>query len=368
MKGGPSRLLLKQAENLFPDEAERTKFIEALTQGNSREPAILVVNERPEVRLFPRVAPMPWQPSFAIRIDEDFRPAKHPLHAKGVFYSLDFSSVFSASVLTAVTPPARRILDLCASPGGKSIFAWLLFQPEILVCNESIRKRMGALISNLHRCGIERSVVWSADPSVYANKFPETFDLILVDAPCSGQSLLAKGDEAPGCFSPTMIDMNVGRQRRITGHAVRCLRPGGHLFYSTCTYSIKENEKVMAWLMQEYPDLEAVEVPGMEEHRSPYAEFPCYRLFPQSQMGAGAFACLLRLKGTPEDHWPSLEELRGSWRFGDPAPERPATPKETVTPEPFKKPKAHGSAPRPKPRWTPRPKPAPGGRRGRRRN
>ncbi len=311
----PSRLMLKQAEALFGTTPERDRFVEAMLEGHARELAIIVMRDDPALRTFPRLSPESWQPEFVHRIDPEFRAAKHPLHQKGAFYSLDFSSVFSASAMMAIEEPPTRVLDLCAAPGGKSIFAYRLFHPEITICNEAIRKRTGSLIANLTRCRIEGSRVWSADPSVYAKRWPDAFDLVMVDAPCSGQSLVAKGDPAPGAFTPHMIDMNVGRQRRILGNAARCVRPGGYLFYSTCTFSLKENEKVLAWLLQEYPEFEAVEAPALAEFRSGYASFPCYRLFPQYGLGAGSFAGLLRRAGEPTAHRPSLEDLPGSWHY-----------------------------------------------------
>jgi len=362
----PVTLMMKHASNLFADEAERGRFVEALTEGVGRESAILILKDRPEIKVFPHLPALPWQPNWVMRIDPEFRAAKHALYEKGAYYSLDFSSVFSASAMLAIPNPVRRVLDLCASPGGKAIFAWRAFNPEVLACNEAIRKRTGALISNLHRCGIERSVVWSADPSVYARKFPKAFDLLIVDAPCSGQSLLAKGDEAPGCWHPEMIEMNVGRQRRIIGNAAQCVRPGGHLLYATCTFSVKENEKVAAWLMQQMPDFEAVPVPHLEAFRSPHADFPCYRLFPHQGFGAGAFTCLLRRNGEPEEHWPSIEEFRGFWRFGNAAPVRDEV--EPVVPERFSAPEDRPKHyPRRKPVKPMRKKPEPGGRRNRRR-
>lgn len=308
---------MKTAIQLFRDEEERGQFVQALTEGVAREQALILLEDRPEIKAFPKMQPVDWQPDFVVRIRDSYRPGRHPLHDKGAYYVLDFSSVFSASVMLAISTPPKRILDLCASPGGKSIFAWRLFHPELLACNETIRKRCGNLIANLRRCHIENSIVWSADPSVYAKKFPESFDLVLVDAPCSGQSLLAKGEPNPGCFAPNMIDMNVGRQRRITGNAVMCLRPGGHMFYSTCTFAIKENERIIEWLLKEYDDLEAVEIPHLSAFRSKYSEVPCYRLFPHYGLGAGAFAALIRRRGEPPAHYPSLDELTGLWRYGE---------------------------------------------------
>lgn len=313
----PNFHLVSLSKALFPDEAERERFLEALLSGESREQAILIVHDAPAVRTFPRQGPLPWQPDFVVRLAEGFRPGKHPLYEKGALYPLDLSSAFAASAMLAIRNPVRRVLDLCAAPGGKAIFAWRAFHPEHLVANETMRKRTGSLIANLERCRIEGSAVGSADPSVWARKAPEAFDLVVVDAPCSGQSLLAKGDPAPGCFDPEMIDMCVGRQRRIVSHAATSVAPGGHLLYATCTYALKENEKVLAWLLAQREDLEAVEVPSQAANRSPHADFPCYRLYPHSGEGAGAFVALLRKRGeTPA--LPELEGLPLFWRYGVP--------------------------------------------------
>lgn len=311
-------LLTKHAGNLFEDPAERTAFLEAVASGECREQAVIVLKEAREFGAFPKKRPAPWQPEWVLRIDDSVKPAKHPLHQKGVIYSLDLSSVFSASLMLAIETPPVRVLDLCSAPGGKAIFAWRAFRPEIMVCNETIRKRCGSLIANLERCAIVGSCVTSADPSVWARRFPRAFDLVLVDAPCSGQSLLAKGDDAKDCFEPKMIDMCHSRQRRILGNAAKCVRPGGHMLYMTCTYAVKENEKVVAWLLREYDWLEAVEVASHAAFRSPHGEAPSYRLYPHQGLGAGAFACLLRHKEAPSDLPPELDTMPVFWRQGQP--------------------------------------------------
>lgn len=310
--------MIKAAEELFADEGERRSFLSALKAGDAREQAIIVLEAKPEIRTFPRLGPAPFQPDWVIRIADHFRAAKHRLYEKGAYYSLDFSSVFSASAMLAIPDAPRRVLDLCASPGGKAIFAWRAFRPEILACNESVRKRLTTLMQNLTRCQVESAQTWSADSSVWAKKTPESFDLTIVDAPCSGQSLLAKGDDAPGAFDPAMIDMNVGRQRRIVGNASRTVRAGGHLLYATCTFSKKENEKVLEWLMRTYPAFVPVEVPKLSKFRSAYVDFPCYRLFPHQSLGAGAFVALLRRAGDPTVAPVTEDEIPRSWRYGEP--------------------------------------------------
>lgn len=329
--------LERYAATLFPDVAERRAFCEALTEGVTREQALVVLDPRPEIGAFPRRPALPWQPDFVVRLADDFRPGRHPLHEKGAYYVLDLSSAFAATPLVHLPTAPERILDVCAAPGGKSVFAWKALLSErsdlsrgpgdggrtALFANETIRKRTGSLIANFERCRIAGSAVGSADPSVWSRKCPAGFDLVIVDAPCSGQSLLAKGEEAPGCFQPAMIDMNVGRQRRIVGHSARCLRPGGYLLYMTCTFSKKENEGVVEWLLRQYPGLEAVATPSLADFQSPFADCPCYRLFPQSGLGAGAFSALVRLRedaepvAAPPEETPENEDRNGVADDGD---------------------------------------------------
>ena len=122
----------------------------------------------------------------------------------------------------------------------------------------------------------------------------ESFDLLLVDAPCSGQSLLCKGIKNPGCLSSSMVNGNAKRQKGIMLSAVQCVNPGGHIVYTTCTYDPEENEKVMAYILKRVPGWSAVEVPVLEPFRSSLADFPAYRLLPGHGFGAGGFCCLLR--------------------------------------------------------------------------
>lgn len=322
----PPRLLRKQAEALFSDTVERDRFVKALMDAAAREQAIVVLRETPALREIPSIPPVSWQPSFVRRVPESFRPGKHWLHDEGAYYILDFSSVFAASPLLVI-PRERgtefRVLDLCAAPGGKSIFANKALTPTLLVANETIRKRTGVLIENLRRCRVQTSHVWSADPAVWGDRYPEEFDLVIVDAPCTGQSLLAKGMDAVGCFSPQMIDMNVGRQRRIIGNAARCVRPGGWMLYCTCTFSRKENEKVIEWLIGQAPEFEAVEVPFLKEFRTQHSKLPAYRLFPHQGLGAGAFTCLLRHTGQPPEHRSALE-VHSTWSYAGEQAERAA--------------------------------------------
>lgn len=290
----PSNLLRKLGDRLFTDPKARSNFIDALTTPICFPTCILWCREKPEVVPFAIEVSLSWQPPFVDRVMKVARPGKHPLHESGAYYCLDFSSVFAAATLLAIPAPVHRVLDLCASPGGKSIFAWRGLHPELLICNEVIGKRTAALISNLKRCNIRPAAVSSLDSQILAQLLPQTASAVIVDAPCSGQSLLVKGIKAPGCFHPVTINKNANRQKRILANAAQLVAPQGYLAYMTCTYAVAENEQVCEWFLKRFPQFVPIIVPHLTEYQSHLASFPCYRMWPQDGLGAGAFTILFK--------------------------------------------------------------------------
>lgn len=309
-----SNLLKKLAARLFADSAACEAFLDAVVSPAEYEPALIWLRERPAELPFRVEPPHAWQADFVDRVAIEFRPGRHPLHDEGAFYCLDLSSVFAASVLHAVESPVTTIVDLCAAPGGKSVYAWRLLQPRLLVANEVIGKRTAALISNLRRCQIGPAVAVRADPAQLADACDAAADVVIVDAPCSGQSLIARGKRSPGCFHPATVNMNVKRQRRILGNAARLVAPGGYLAYLTCTYSEKENEANAAWLMRIHPELQPLAVPRLDGFQSHLAEFPSYRLWPQQRIGAGSFAVIFRNQKRGPRASLSLDAIRTVWQ------------------------------------------------------
>ncbi|MCC5639665.1 RsmB/NOP family class I SAM-dependent RNA methyltransferase [Nostoc sp. CHAB 5844] len=309
----PSNLLLKLSRRLFESLDEQEKFIAALVNPQSFAPSILWCQSKPEISPFLVETPLTWQPQFIDRLALGEKPGQHPLHNQGYFYCLDFSSVFSASILLAITQPIHTIFDMCAAPGGKSIFAWKALQPELLISNEVIGKRLGMLISNLKRCQINSSIVVNRDSSIFAESIPASSNLVIVDAPCTGQSLLAKGEKAPGCFHPTAINKSANRQKRIIANSAQLVAPQGYLAYMTCTYSLEENEQVCEWFLSRFPQFQAVKVSHLQEYQSHLTNIPCYRMFPQNRLGAGAFTVLFQNKNEGESQELDLGALSTVW-------------------------------------------------------
>jgi len=307
------------AEGLFTDPSEREAFLKALKKGVGKEPAVVIFREGPEINELPRARGERWQPVFVERLQASFRAQACSAYRLGMVYPLDYSSVFMASPLAAIQHPPRRVLDLCASPGGKSMIVSAQFRPAELYCNEPMHHRVGVLIDNLELLNIKNVAVSSADPSVWKRHAPGAMDLVIVDAPCSGQSLLAKAQLPPRAFESGFIDECVGRQRRILGTAADVTSPGGHILYMTCTFTRKENERVIAWFLEGHPGWKAVPYAPLEAYRSPHLEAPSYRLYPHQGAGAGAFTCLLQAPGVRQP-LPEIVEPPISWAPGQPRP------------------------------------------------
>lgn len=318
----PSKLLLKLSRKLFPESAEQQAFVDALITPRPYPVALVWLRSRPPEPPFPVLPPLPWQPPWVDRVDPVHRPGRHPLHASGHYYCLDSSSVFEATVLGAIPTPVESVLDLCAAPGGKALLARCALRPRWLWCNEVVRQRERILIANLRRCGVTEARVFGRSVDSLAPLLTHQAEVVIVDAPCSGQSLLAKGDKAPGCFHPVTTGKNASRQRRILAQAVTTLRQGGYLAYMTCTFAPDENERVLQWLLKKHPQLEAIAVPALQAHQSPLTAVPCYRLWPHNGLGAGGFTALLRNHGP--GHAPIDETAIAAASleiYGSPAPD-----------------------------------------------
>lgn len=308
-----SRLAVACANRLFESAHDRECFLEALTIPPAYAATVLWCREPTSSLPFEPLPPLPWQPPWVSRFAPGSRTGQHPLHEAGAYYCLDSSSVFAAVPLLTLPQEPSLVIDVCAAPGGKSLFAWRSLHPHYLLCNETIGKRVGMLIGNLKRCRVHPVGVTSWDTEVLAAEFQGTADVVIVDAPCSGQSLLAKGQKADGCFHPVTIRHNQRRQKRILAAATTLVRPGGWLLYSTCTFSQDENEGVATWLMATFPHLIPQKVPVLAPYQSHLAAFPCYRLWPQQGEGAGAFTVLWQHQGLGESR--PIPDLGDRWRW-----------------------------------------------------
>ncbi len=250
---------------------------------------------------------VPWYELGYRSTDRSVRPS-HSLHfAAGDYYLQDAGSLLAlaacdADQSTAWWVPTDRpplVCDLCAAPGGKATAlvemlteAGALGDQGFLIANEPIRSRLPALTYNLARTGSDRYAITSMDPQRLAEQLSGSFDLVFVDAPCSGQSLLSRDRQTLAALSTRQIEHAAARQRRILESAVQLLRPGGALVYSTCTFAEAENEAQVRWLVEAH-SMEPFSVPRLDPYASPLAS-GSYRLWPHRHDTAGSFAAALR--------------------------------------------------------------------------
>ena len=209
-----------------------------------------------------RLGGLPVRPvpgiSDAFFLDTDERVGRHPLHHAGAFYLQEPAAMLpiAAAVAEGLIEPGARALDLCAAPGGKTFqLASAVGEDGLLVSNEIIPSRCAVLAGNVERLGLRRVIVTNAEPRAFGEYTQGFFDVLLVDAPCSGEGMFRKTPEAIGEWSPASPASCAERQRSILSAALPSLTAGGVLIYSTCTYSPEENEETVAWLLREYPAL-----------------------------------------------------------------------------------------------------------------
>lgn len=198
--------------------------------------------------------------------DTEVQVGKHPLHSSGVYYIQEASAM--SPVMELDIRKGEKVLDLCASPGGKSTqIASLLGQDGLLVSNEPNGKRAKILSENIERMGITNALVISHDPSEISERFSEFFDKILVDAPCSGEGMFRKNEEAVTEWSTENVLLCQERQKRILNDAIKMLKKGGRLVYSTCTFAKEEDEEIVQYVLDAYSDMKLVKSEKLWPHK-----------------------------------------------------------------------------------------------------
>ncbi len=240
------------------------------------------------------------------------RIGAHPLHHSGAVYVQEPAAM--AAVSAAEIAPGMKILDMCASPGGKSTQAAAgLCGNGIIVSNEIDKKRCGVLLSNLERIGVVNYVVTNTDSAALADTYPEFFDLVVVDAPCSGEGMMRKNPLAVSEWSMENIELCVRRQREILQNAARTVKKGGRLLYSTCTFAPEENEGQISDFLCEHPDFYPIPVKD-EVRRVTSDGLTSFegknfgenmtlgrRFYPHVSRGEGQFMILLEREGEEND-------------------------------------------------------------------
>lgn len=255
---------------------------------------------------------VPWTENGFYYETEDV-PGRHPYHEAGVYYIQEPSAMAPAEFLMRpLDGKARwedeRILDLCAAPGGKSTQIAAAMQGEgILICNEIHPARAKILSENVERMAICNAMVTNETPQRLSEHFADYFTRILVDAPCSGEGMFRKNEDACGEWSLANVELCAGRQDEILDCAALMLAPGGRMVYSTCTFAPAENEGSISRFLLRHPEfyVEKVEpVHGMKAGVPEWGAEPLealsdtVRLWPHHLKGEGHYMAVLRKQGS----------------------------------------------------------------------
>ena len=254
------------------------------------------------------LTPVPWTEDGFYYERED-EPARHPFYGAGLYYLQEPSAMTPASRLKV--KPGDRVLDLCAAPGGKATaLAAGLKGQGFIIANDINKARARALLRNMELFGVTNSMVTNESPHILADRFPEYFDKIMVDAPCSGEGMFRKNPAVMDSWREKGPEYFSALQREIILHAADMLKPGGQMFYSTCTFAPEENEGVISHLLESRPEMEVIPMEDYEGFAPGILSFEgqdfhkdcvlCRRIWPHRMMGEGHFLALLRKRGEPD--------------------------------------------------------------------
>ncbi len=274
---------------------ESSKFLSHLDESPIRG---MLVNPRKdlEVEGLEKVA---WNP-LGCYVPEGHKFSTDPLWHAGTYYSMDASCMFLGHVYNEIfqddNSRPKRVLDLCAAPGGKSlVLSSVMRENELLVSNEISKLRAATLKENLLKWGAAHNYILRQKPEQF-QRMPGFYDLVVVDAPCSGEGMFRKRPKSREQWSSDKVKMNADRQKAILKSAVVCLQKDGHLVYCTCTFNDQENIEIVQWLCKEY-GMNSVEIKtekawNIEERK----EGNCvgYQFWPHKVKGEGFFIAVLK--------------------------------------------------------------------------
>lgn len=264
-----------------------------------------------EMQRYFSLEPVPWAPQ-GFYYDVAQRPGKHPFHQAGLYYIQEPSAMAVGEL--AAPKPGQRVLDLCAAPGGKTTHLAAQMAGEgILISNEIHPARAKILSQNVERMGFGNVLVCNETPQRLAQRLPGWFDVIVVDAPCSGEGMFRKDETACREWSPDNVELCARRQAEILDCAVHMLKPGGRLIYSTCTFAPQEDECCVAALLARWPEMQLCAVPLREGWSQGCPQWcpdggqslqHTIRLWPHLLRGEGHFAAVLQKNGGEEGSVP----------------------------------------------------------------
>lgn len=295
-------LFLERIQSYLPDEYQA--FLDSFEQPLKK--GLRINTKKIRLETFRNQSKIPWQqspfdPNSTI-VHESL--GLHPFHICGAFYLQEPSA--SAPVFGLQIQGDEKVLDLCAAPGGKSTQIAQQLTTGFLVSNEIHPGRAKVLLSNMERLGLSNTAITNNTPQQIARACPQMFDKVLVDAPCSGEGMMHKHDQAVDQWSLDLILQCRQRQLEILEAAYTCLKPGGTLVYSTCTYAKEENEDVIKTFLDRHTDVSLMDFPA-DFGRPGFLE-GTRRIFPMDG-GEGQFMACLKKEGNTDLSWKEIKSV-----------------------------------------------------------
>ncbi len=302
----PSEFLNKMESLLGEDEyAEFLKSYEEPRYYGLRVNTLKIsVEEFLKISPF-KLEPIPWTKD-GFYYSEGDTPGRHPYYYAGLYYIQEPSAMLPGEIINA--QPGENILDLCAAPGGKTVqIAAGMKGQGLLVANDISSDRVKALVKNIELCGVRNAIVTNESPEKLSRNFSGFFDRILIDAPCSGEGMFRKDEDAAKSWENFKCEKCAGMQKDILQNVDIMLKPGGYIVYSTCTFSPEEDEKMISHFLSTHDNYEILEIPkvaGIQKGRPEWADgnkelLKTARLWPHKLKGEGHFVAMLRKK--PDD-------------------------------------------------------------------
>jgi 16S rRNA C967 or C1407 C5-methylase (RsmB/RsmF family)/NOL1/NOP2/fmu family ribosome biogenesis protein len=295
-------------------DAEARQLLEAL----DGEPIVSVRFNPYKLTAKPEGEDVPWN-RYGIYLDHRPVFTLDPAMHAGAYYVQEASSQFVEHIYRQAIGEVEgiRLLDLCAAPGGKTtLYSTLVGASGLVVANEVIKQRAGVLADNVRRWGVGNVAVSCNDAAHFAG-YKHWFDVLAIDAPCSGEGMFRKNRDARAEWSPSNVEMCAARQKRILADSWDALKPGGTLIYSTCTFNRTEDEDNVAWLAENFA-VEPVEIDVPTEwgvEQSEVAGIATFRFWPHKVRGEGFFVAVARKadgktkRETPKARREPLKEL-----------------------------------------------------------
>jgi 16S rRNA C967 or C1407 C5-methylase (RsmB/RsmF family)/NOL1/NOP2/fmu family ribosome biogenesis protein len=300
---------INQMKTVLTEDSELQEFVDVLSSGS---PTSIRWNKFKIASDSDNAKKVKWTER-AYYLDKRPLFTADPLLHAGAYYVQEASSMFVEQALrqTVNTDDSLTVLDLCAAPGGKStLIADLINEDSLLVSNEVIRSRSEILSENIQKWGRHNAIVTQNDPSTFGKLLPDFFDVIVVDAPCSGEGMFRKMNESIGEWSLQNVQHCALRQQRILHDVWNALRPGGILIYSTCTYNKIENEDNLLKFRKEC-DFESLKLNIENEWNiteTSTENLFGYRFYPHKTEGEGFFISVLQKAGEGERKIPNVKK------------------------------------------------------------